>query len=122
MALQTATNPETGEKVILVGNQWLPITQTATNDKGQKAYLANNQWITEPVAATKPEPTFGQRAGTAFGRGLEAIPESGTGIAFGVQSALGMTPQASAKAEQIRKEGAADKRAPGITFEELEKN
>jgi hypothetical protein len=121
MALQTATNPETGEKVILVGNQWLPITQTATNDKGQKAYLANNQWITEPVAATKPEPTFGQRAGTAFGRGLEAIPESGTGIAFGVQSALGMTPQASAKAEQIRKEGAADKRAPGITFEELEK-
>jgi hypothetical protein len=121
MALQTATNPETGEKVILVGNQWLPITQTATNDKGQKAYLANNQWITEPVAATKPEPTFAQRAGTAFGRGLEAIPESGTGIAFGVQSALGMTPQASAKAEQIRKEGAADKRAPGITFEELEK-
>ena len=121
MALQTATNPETGEKVILVGNQWLPITQTATNDKGQKAYLANNQWITEPVAATKPDPTFAQRAGTALGRGLEAIPESGTGIAFGVQSALGMTPQASAKAEQIRKEGAADKRAPGITFEELEK-
>ena len=121
MALQTATNPETGEKVILVGDQWLPISQTATNDKGQKAYLANNQWITEPVAAPKPEPTFMQRAGTAFGRGLEAVPESGTGISFGIKSALGMTPQASATAEQIRQEGAADKGAPAISFEELQK-
>ena len=76
--------------------------------------------MSEP-AAPKPEPTFMQRAGTALGRGLEAVPESGAGIGFGVKSALGMTPEASAAAEQIRKESAADKRAPGITFEELEK-
>jgi hypothetical protein len=69
----------------------------------------------------KPEPTFMQRAGTALGRGLEAVPESAAGIGFGVKAAMGMTPEASAAAEQIRKEGAADKRAPGISFEELEK-
>jgi hypothetical protein len=46
MALQTATNPQTGESVALVGNEWVPITQTATNPKtGAKAYLVNNQWV-----------------------------------------------------------------------------
>ena len=77
--------------------------------------------MTQAPEEPKPDPTFMQRAGTALGRGLEAVPESGAGISFGIKSALGMTPQASAAAEQIRKEGAADKRAPGITFEELEK-
>jgi len=52
MALQTATNPETGEKVALVNGEWLPISQTATNEQGQKAYFAGNRWITD-----KPEKT-----------------------------------------------------------------
>jgi Large polyvalent protein associated domain 38 len=122
MALQTATNPETGEKVVLVGNQWVPISQTATNDKGQKAYLVNNQWLTEPIAAPKPEPTFMERAGTAATRGLEAVPESISGIGLGIKSALGMKPEASAQAAQIRKEKEAEQGAtPGISFEELQK-
>lgn len=60
MAFQTATNPETGEKVVLVGDQWLPYSQSATNDQGQKAFLVNNQWMTAPSAqpAAKPEPSF----------------------------------------------------------------
>lgn len=67
MALQTATNPQTGESVALVGNQWVPVTQTATNPKtGAKAYLVNNQWVVdEPTAGvasliespTQPAPT-----------------------------------------------------------------
>ena len=51
MAIQTATNPQTGETVALVNNQWVPVGQTATNDKGQKAYLVNNQWLTDDMAA-----------------------------------------------------------------------
>jgi hypothetical protein len=51
MAIQTATNPQTGETVALVKNQWVPVGQTATNDKGQKAYLVNNQWLTDDMAA-----------------------------------------------------------------------
>lgn len=51
MAIQTATNPQTGETVALVNNQWVPVGQTATNDKGQKAYLVNNQWLTDGAVA-----------------------------------------------------------------------
>ena len=50
MAYQTATNPQTGEKVLLVGNQWMPVSQTATNERGQKAYLVNNQWLVDQTA------------------------------------------------------------------------
>ena len=51
MAIQTATNPQTGETVALVNGQWVPVGQTATNDQGQKAYLVNNQWMTDQTAA-----------------------------------------------------------------------
>jgi hypothetical protein len=50
MSLQTATNPTTGERVVLVGDQWKPITQSATNKQGVKAYLVDNNWITDDAA------------------------------------------------------------------------
>jgi hypothetical protein len=37
MALQTATNPETGERLALVGDAWQPIKQSATNKEGVKS-------------------------------------------------------------------------------------
>ena len=43
---QTATNPETGEKVALIGGRWVPITQTASNpETGERVGLAGNQWV-----------------------------------------------------------------------------
>jgi hypothetical protein len=54
MALQTATNPETGERLALVGNAWKPITQSATNKEGVKAYLIGDKWLTDTPAA-EPE-------------------------------------------------------------------
>lgn len=44
--MQTATNPDTGEKVVLIGSEWKPFTQSATNSQGVKAFLVNNQWMT----------------------------------------------------------------------------
>ena len=35
MAMQQAVNPETGEVLFLVNNQWVPPTQTAINEAGQ---------------------------------------------------------------------------------------
>jgi len=124
MAFQTATNPETGEKVVLVGDQWLPYSQSATNDQGQKAFLVNNQWMTAPSAqpAAKPEPSFLERAGTAATRGFEAIPENISGIGLGLKSAFGMKPEAGAQAAQIRADRQKEAgQTPGISFEELEK-
>ena len=61
MAIQTATNPDTGEKVALVDGEWQPILKTATHaETGAKAYLVGNKWLeTEalPKAEPKAEPT-----------------------------------------------------------------
>jgi len=54
MALQTATNPETGERLALIGNAWKPITQSATNKEGVKAYLIGDKWLTD-TPAVEPE-------------------------------------------------------------------
>ena len=57
--MQTATNPDTGEKVVLIGNEWKPFTQSATNPQGVKAFLVNNQWMTgEPRTASTQEGTM----------------------------------------------------------------
>lgn len=134
MALQTATNPETGEKVVLVGDQWVPITQTATNDKGQKAYLANNQWITEPVAAAPTEP---KKAGFSLGDiaasfGIGAVGSTkaladvagaenvaSSKLSKGIESLqAGMTPERQAEMQrQAERMKAAEK--SGSTLEEI---
>ena len=67
MALQTATNPKTGERVVLIDNEWKKFSQTATNKEGKKAYLVNGSWIVESPAepaAPKPIPerTYGEAA------------------------------------------------------------
>ena len=59
MALQTATNPTTGERVVLVGDQWQPITQSATNKEGAKAYLVNGKWLTDEAATPPAAPPSG---------------------------------------------------------------
>lgn len=57
MPLQTATNPTTGERVALVGDQWQPILQSATNKQGVKAYLVGDKWLTDNGAAPAAAPS-----------------------------------------------------------------
>lgn len=46
MALQTATNPDTGERFALVNNEWVPFSKTASNpDTGEKFGLIKNEWM-----------------------------------------------------------------------------
>ena len=57
MAIETATNPKTGEQAAFVDGKWLPITETATNAEGKKAYLIGGKWLSdEPAAPPAPEP------------------------------------------------------------------
>lgn len=66
MPMQTATNPQTGERVVLVGQEWVPFTQTATGPNGEKAYLTKRgdkaEWLTEPP----PPMTYPQKVGAAL--------------------------------------------------------
>jgi len=57
MAIQTATNPDTGERFALIDNEWVPFSQTASNpDTGEKFGLIKNQWMPLSIKAT-PTPT-----------------------------------------------------------------
>jgi len=51
MPIQTATNPETGARVALVGGEWKPIEQSATNAQGAKAYKIGGSWMTDEAPA-----------------------------------------------------------------------
>jgi len=53
--MQTATNPKTGERLALVGGEWVPITQTATNPETKEQLgLVGNQWV--PLGNSKEAP------------------------------------------------------------------
>jgi hypothetical protein len=43
--MQTAYNPDTGDTLVLVDNEWVKPAQVAKNDAGEAAYLINNQWV-----------------------------------------------------------------------------
>jgi hypothetical protein len=76
--MQRAVNPQTGEVLFLVNNQWTPPSQVAKNPKtGQMAYLVNNQWQIDPqekeeesgdvfVPALKSGVSLAQEAGYAL--------------------------------------------------------
>ena len=75
MALQTATNQQTGESVVLVGGEWKPVADTATNDKGAKAYLVGNEWLVDedaPAAAAAPAFGFGDTPATDITKAADA--------------------------------------------------
>ena len=67
------------------------------------------------------EPSIVSRAGAAFQRGLEQVPEAISGIGLGLKSAVGMKEAAGRQAEEIRQEGLKEQVIQGLTFEELQK-
>ncbi|NBS67437.1 hypothetical protein EBT31_00790 [bacterium] len=62
MAIETATNPKTGERAALVDGKWLPIEDTATNAEGKKAYRIGGKWMLDepPPAAPEPAPAVSE--------------------------------------------------------------
>lgn len=90
MGLQTATNPKTGERVVLVGDQWQPVLQSATNKEGMKAYLVGDQWLTDDVApAAAPVKPKGQAPLTGAAGVFEAIGEPIAGLSQGISKGIG---------------------------------
>ena len=53
--MQRAVNPQTGEVIFLVDNQWVPPAKTATNADGVKAFLVNNEWVIDKPKQTTPQ-------------------------------------------------------------------
>jgi hypothetical protein len=85
MALQTATNPETGERVALVGESWQPITQSATNKEGAKAYLVGNNWLTDETPIRQNVKAEPNRSVLGFGGN---VLSSGANLVGGIAHAV----------------------------------
>jgi hypothetical protein len=45
--MKTATNPDTGETAVLVGDQWQTADKIATGKNGGKAYLVGGKWLVD---------------------------------------------------------------------------
>lgn len=72
--MQTATNQETGERIVLVGDKWEPFERSATNEKGAKAFLVRGQWITDtPSPQTSGERSAYGTLGQGINVGLAQI-------------------------------------------------
>ena len=121
---QTATNPDTGERFVLVDGQWVPMTQTATNPQtGERFGLAGGTWVpigtasltpvpaVPPVAAPEEEGFFSaigraaQRGVPTIRQGLAQILEDAPEIAASVYSML--SPSTPAFGQLARSLGAA---------------
>jgi hypothetical protein len=119
--MQRAVNPQTGEVLFLVNNQWVPPLSTAKNPQtGQMAYLVNNEWqIVDPLK--KPEePGFLERV-TGFTPGQlaeAAVPEFDL-VKRGVASAIQGVAGAPAGAEAALR-GVGRRVATGEAVEDLE--
>ena len=110
--MQTATNPDTGEKVVLIGSEWKPFTQSATNPQGVKAFLVNNQWLSDEGMPSDRTASTQEKTMAAYGprrtplkfTGLNAVMEGigapiqavsegaikgGSNILFGGEQLLG---------------------------------
>lgn len=134
---RTATNPETGETVVLDGNEWKPASKTATNDKGQKAYFVGDKWVVDDTAPTQPQapipPSVGDQARSILGKKslleqynpmsavAEPIMKMGTGmIAKPVSDVMGLAALAKARLtgdNEADVSGFKDYVQQGLTYE-----
>lgn len=90
-----AVNPETGEVLFLVDDQWVPPLQTAKNESGEAAYLVNNQWILPgqdytgaPAGTSNPFMGLVGRASEIVGSGVEAVARVGEKAGDALETAL----------------------------------
>ena len=85
MALQTATNPQTGQRVALINGQWVPFTESATNPKtGEKAVLVNGQWVTGGQVTPAAAPAKEEESG--FFRQAADVPvQIASGVTTGIR-------------------------------------
>lgn len=128
---KTATNPETGERLELVGGKWKPLktedVKTATNpETGERVKLVNGSW--EPFEENKP--SLGERVGAGLGGALKGATLNASdhieaGLASVVPIDRMVAPDGSADVrfgsyrrnlEEVRKRNAKQKAAAPKTY------
>jgi hypothetical protein len=86
--MQQAYNPQTGEVLFLVNNQWVKPQQEALNPKtNERAFLVGNEWQVVPSSAfgatTQPEPKPEDQS--IFRSVADPFLKAGSGVVMGVR-------------------------------------
>jgi hypothetical protein len=95
MDYKTATNRQTGEKAVLIGDQWRVYTQSATDKSGKKAYLVEGQWLVDGAPPTPAPARSTPTPGTSAPPPGPTVPEWARqyprlyGVAGAARTALG---------------------------------
>lgn len=80
---KTATNKETGEQVVFLDGEWVPVERTATNkETGEKRLFAKGAWIAADVAPAEEEVDFDAMTM------VKNIPSSVAGVAQDIYQAV----------------------------------
>jgi Large polyvalent protein associated domain 38 len=83
--MPTAINPETGEVLVLAGDEWVKPDQVAKNDAGESAYLVKNQWV---LPGQNYQPPAAQGISGISGDIGKLISSAALGSAAGVPEAV----------------------------------
>ena len=89
--MQTATNPQTGETVVLVGDAWLKAERIASNEGGEKAYLVSGKWLTDSGASSLPNIEKPKQRGL----GEELLRQGGLTVRAGIEGAAALPAMAA---------------------------
>lgn len=90
--MQTATNPQTGETVVLVGDAWQKAERIASNDTGEKAYLVGGKWLTgDNQSANLPSVEKPKQRGL----GEELLRQGGLTVRAGIEGAAALPAMAA---------------------------
>jgi hypothetical protein len=95
--MQTAYNPDTGDTLVLVDNEWVKPDQIAKNDAGEAAYLINNQWML-PGQELKPAAPTGM-----IGQAVDYLGDQANIIKKDIQVGLINTELAAKQAQLAEK-------------------
>lgn len=79
---ETAINRETGEILILQGDQWAPAQRARNPQTGAEIYFDGTDWRPVP-SAPQPQPTVGQSAARGAGLAARTFGDIGAGAALG---------------------------------------
>lgn len=113
MPYQTASNPQTGEKLILIDGSWQKLDQSATNPKsGEKAYQVGGKWITEsatpgqktPQGASEKTQPWQYTAGEFLRRGLTSAAGAVAGGYRALGGAVAGDPNSGEKGQALAQE------------------
>jgi hypothetical protein len=95
--MPTAINPETGEVLVLAGDEWVKPDQVAKNNAGESAYLVKNQWVL-PGQNYQPPSSQG-----IFGKAIDYVGDQASILKKDVQIGLINTELAAKQAALAEK-------------------